>query len=134
MKLPLAKQSQFASLRSSLSLRMVHLQRSLTWDQVAPSTRQVEQAILEAISTILRLPTASGPNGARLTSSSVLEQMVLPLRHGGFGLRMTSLLEADAALLSGAATAQAALDGGKDSCLPFDGGRRHSLLAVWQRV
>jgi hypothetical protein len=134
MKLPLAKQSQFALLRSSLSLRMVHLQRSLTWDQVAPSTRQVEQAILEAISTILRLPTASGPNGARLTSSSVLEQMVLPLRHGGFGLRMTSSLEADAALLSGAATAQAALDGGKDFCLPFDGGRRHSLLAVWQRV
>ena len=58
---------------------MVHLQRSLPWDQVAPSTRQVEQVVLEAISTIFRLPSAIGPEGAREASTTVLQQMVLPL-------------------------------------------------------
>ena len=60
--------------------------------------------------------------------------MNLPPRLGGFGLRMTSSLEADAALLSGAAMAQAASNGDKYFCLPFNGGRRQSYLAVWQRV
>ena len=134
MKLPLATQSQFVLLRSSLSLRMVHLQRSLPWDQVAPSTRQVEQAVLEAISTIFRLPSAIGPEGARVASTTVLQQMVLPLRHGGLGLRMTSSIEADAALLSGAAMAEAAMYGGKDTCMPFNGASRPPLLEVWRRV
>ena len=85
MNLPRAEQYQFSLLHLSVSLRMVHLQRSLPWDQVAPSTQQEEQAILRAISTIFRLSIATCPNGARLTSSSVLELKVLPLlRHGGF--------------------------------------------------
>ena len=60
--------------------------------------------------------------------------MVLALRHGGFGLRMTSPVEADAALLSGVAMDQADFNGGIYFYLPFDGGHRISLLAVCQRV
>ena len=113
---------------------MVHLRRSLPWDQVAPSTRQVEQTILTAVFIIFRLQIATSPSGARLTSSSVWDQRVLPLRHGDFGLQMSSSVQADAALLSGAAMAQAASNGSKDTCIPFNGGCRLSLLAVWQRV
>ena len=44
----------------------------------------------------------------------------MPLRHGGFGLRTTSLREADAALQCGvAAMDQAALNGGTGLYLPF---------------
>ena len=43
-------------------------------------------------------------------------------------------IEADAALLSGAAMAEAAMYGGKDTCLPFNGARRPPLLEVWRRV
>ena len=60
--------------------------------------------------------------------------MVLPLRHGGLGLRMTSSIEADVALPYGAAMAEAAMYGGKDTCMPFEVARRLPLLEVWRRV
>ena len=134
IKLPLTTQSQFILLRSFLFLRMVHFQRSLPWDQVAPRTRQVDQTILEAMSTILCLSSAIAPDGAQLASSTVLQQMVLPVRHGRMGLRMTFSIEAGAALLSGAAIAEAALYGGMDTCLHFNGARQLPWLEVWQRA
>ena len=79
---------------------------------------------------MFRLPSTIGPEGARVASTSVLQQMVLPLRHGGLGLRMTSSIEADAALLSRAAMAEAALYGGKDTCMPFNGARWLPLVEV----
>ena len=63
--------------------------------------------------------------------------MVLPLRHSGLGLRMSSSIEADAALLSGVAIAEVTmyvhsnLYGGKDTCLPCNGARRLPLLEFW---
>ena len=77
-----------------------------------------------------------GLNGARLASSTVLQKMALPLRHacGGLGLWMTSSNEADTAFLPDAAVAQAALYGGMDTCLPFNGACWLPLLDVWQRV
>ena len=63
-KLPLATQSHFVLLRSHLSLRIFHLQRSLPWDQMAPSIHRVQQAIFEALSTGFRLPSAMGPDVA----------------------------------------------------------------------
>ena len=49
-------------------------------------------------------------------------------------MRMTSSIEGDAALLSGAAMAEAAMYRGKDTCMPFNGARRLPLLEVWRRV
>ena len=43
-------------------------------------------------------------------------------------------MEADVALLASAAIAEAALHGGMDTCLPFDGARRLPLLEVWGQV
>ena len=47
---------------------------------------------------------------------------------------MTSSIEADAALLSGSAMAEAAMYGAKDTCTPFNRARRLPLLEVWRRV
>ena len=71
VNLPLARQFQFSLLRASFSPKMVHLQRSLLWHQVTPSTCQVEQAIIEAISTMFRLPIA-------------MDQMALDTRQAWF--------------------------------------------------
>jgi hypothetical protein len=60
--------------------------------------------------------------------------MALPLRHGGFGLRRITAVEADAALLSGAASAQVAMAEGPAACRPFEGASRAPLLETWQRV
>ena len=47
---------------------------------------------------------------------------------------MTASIETDAAFLSGAAMAEAALYGGMDTCLPFKGLRWLALLEVWRQV
>ncbi len=82
--LPLAKQSQFLLLRASLSVRMAHFLRTVRWRSLATPTRRVEQAILSAAAAIFRLPHASGPAGAALASGSEIDQLLLPIRHGGF--------------------------------------------------
>lgn len=134
MRLPLPKQSQFALLRGSLSLRMQFLQRTLPWTHLAAPTRRVEQSILEAVASIFRLPSAAGPTGACVPSGREAQQLSLPLRHGGFGLNFSSALQADAALVSGASMAQSALTGSMAALLPFEGRARAPLVAVWQRV
>ena len=60
--------------------------------------------------------------------------MTLPLRHAGMGLRAVQAIEADAALVSGAAKAEAAVANGPDSCKPFSGASRPGLHTTWQRV
>ena len=134
MRLQLPKQSQFALLRASLSLRMAHLQRNLPWAQVVESTRAVEGAILEAAAAVFHLPACDDPARACGTAGREREQMTLPLRHGGFGLRVVTAVEADAALASGAAKAQAAMAQGPAACRPFEGASRAPLLETWRRV
>ena len=134
MRLPLALQSQFALLRASLSQRMAHLMRTVLWPQLQADTSRVEQAILGAVAAIFRLPTPGVAANATTASDRALEQMKLPLRHGGFGLRSVSALEADAALVSAAAKAQAAVATGPEACHPFTGAARPPLLAAWHRV
>ena len=126
MRLPLLKQSQFVLLRSSLSARMLHLLRTTPWAQLEDATREMERAICDAVATIFRLPE-QGADRAR-------EQMTLPLRHAGFGLRKVQAVEADAALLSGAARAQAAMCDGPEACQPFSSAARPALLAAWHGV
>ena len=100
MTLPVTTQSQFVLLCSTLSLKMVHLQRLQPWDQVPRSACQLDLAIIKAMSPIFHFPSAIGSDGARLASRTALRQMVRPERHRGLGLWKTSSLEADAALLS----------------------------------
>ncbi|MES2940453.1 MAG: reverse transcriptase domain-containing protein, partial [Pseudomonadota bacterium] len=126
MRLPVAKQSQFVLLRASMAPRMAHLLRTVRWELLEPSTRAVERAVSDAVADIFRLPER-GAERAR-------QQMTLPLRHGGLGLRVVQAVEADAALLSGAAKAQAAMLDGPEACRPFCGASRPPLLARWPAV
>jgi len=147
MALPLAAQTQFVILRMSLARRMTHLLRSVPWARLASSMRRVEQAILSAVAAIFRLPcsAAAGPAGARMPACLELQQLTLALRHGGFGFRATTAVEADAAFLAGASRAQAAMLGDPDapptdphppsSFRPFDeAASRASLLTKWRAV
>jgi hypothetical protein len=133
MTLPLAKQSQFVLLRASLAVRMNHLLRTVPWEQVCESMGAVETAIQSAVAAIFRLPAAADPTSVLVAPQPKL-QIKLPLRHGGFGLRTITSIEAEAALLSGAAMAQANLVEGLPECRPFDGLMRPTLLAAWHRV
>lgn len=132
--LPLSKQTQFLLLRSSLGARMVHLQRTVEWSHLAPSTRRAELAVLSAAAEIFRLPMGAGPGGSLPVPGRELEQMLLPIRHGGFGLRSSTALEADAAFLSGAAAAQLVMADALRQFRPFHTMRAAQLRNQWQRV
>ncbi|NJN00175.1 MAG: hypothetical protein HC793_00355 [Aquincola sp.] len=132
MSLPLSKQTQFLLLRASLSVRMAHLQRTVEWRQLAASTTRVEQAVISAVAQIFRLPAGQGPGGAAPVPSRALEQMLLPIRHAGFGLPSSSALGAQAAFLSGAASAQLVMKDAPQMFRPFDGPNREAFLTSWQ--
>lgn len=136
--LPLAKQSQFLLLRASLSVRLAHLQRTVEWPTLAPATRRLEQAVLAAAAGLFKLPTGHGPAGLPglppVAGGPELVQLQLPTRHGGFGLRATTEVEAHAAFLSGVASAHLVLAEGPEQFRPLAGARRAPLLALWQQV
>jgi hypothetical protein len=126
MRLPLRKQSKFILLQRSMSLRMAHLMRTMPWEQAGPSTQRVEAAICDAVQAIFKVP----PHGVHRER----DQMLLPLRHAGLGLRLVQPIEADAALVSGAAKAHAAMVSAPGALQPFSGAARAPLLEAWQRV
>lgn len=132
--LPLSKQTQFLLLRASLSVRLAHLQRTVPWRQLAVSATRVEQAVLWAAAQIFRLPAGQGPGGSAPVPSQELEQMLLPIRHAGFGLPSSSELGAKAAFLSGAASAQLVMKNAPQMFRPFDGPNRGALEASWQEL
>jgi hypothetical protein len=147
MALPLAAQTQFVILRMSLARRMTHLLRSVPWARLASGMRRAEQAVLAAVAAIFRLPceAAAGPAGSRMPACPELQQLTLALRHGGFGFRAATAVEADAAFLAGASRAQAAMLGHPgaaptdprppSSFRPFDeASSRASLLATWRAL
>lgn len=133
-ELPLPKQSQLLILRLSLAARMLHLQRTVDWELLAPATRRVEDGLVTAAARIFRLPTGEGPAGCAPVASPKVAQLLLPVRHGGFGLRVTSQVEAKAAFLAGAATAQRVMAEGPSEFRPFDGPARPALLQRWHDV
>ena len=133
--LPLSKQTQFLLLRMSLNVRMVHLQRTVKWRHLAPFTARCEQAVIAASAAIFRLPAGPGQDGFPVPlPSPQLAQMLLPVRHGGFDLRVFTELDATAAFLSGAAAAQLVMAEAPQMYRPFDGPAVAQLRTDWQRV
>jgi hypothetical protein len=132
--LPLSTQTKFLLLRASLGVRMVHLQRTVEWRFVAASTRGVETAVLSAAAELFRLPGGDGPGGYAPAPGRELDQLQLPIRHGGFGLRASTELDAHAAFLSGAASAQLVLAEGPRQFRPFDNVGVTRLRQTWQRL
>jgi hypothetical protein len=132
--LPLSKQTQFLLLRGSLSHRMAHLQRTVDWRHLAASTMCAEQAVISAAAEIFRLPAGEGPWGRAPLPCRALEQLLLPTRHAGFGLRISSARGAKAAFLSGAASAQLLMKDAPQVLRPLDGPNRAALLTSWHEL
>jgi hypothetical protein len=135
MDLPLSKQTQFLLLRASLSVRMAHLQRTVKWELLGASVSRVEQAVISAVAKIFRLPEGPGAGGnAPSPHGLLMEQLRLPIRHAGFGLPRASELGAQAAFLSGAASAQLVMQDAPQMFRPFDGPDREDFLTSWQEL
>jgi hypothetical protein len=68
-----------------------------------------------------------------MQSDPVVAQLALPLRFGGFGLRLTTLLEADAAFLAAAGAADVAMRPASPPFRPFNPASPHcaALIARW---
>jgi hypothetical protein len=88
-----------------------------------PPVRRLEARIRDAVAAILRVPAAAAAARA---------QLALPLRHGGFGIRVLTPEVADTAYLAAAALAQAAVT--RPAFQPFTGALRGRLAVLWERV
>jgi hypothetical protein len=122
-QLVLPAQSVLLLLRRSHQHRMGHLVRTVPWALCEPHVRRVERRILDAVSSLFRLPYSAVDARA---------QLALPLRHGGFGLQVMSARVADAAFLAAAALAQAVVQ--HPPFRPFNGASRGRLAPLWARV
>ena len=134
MGLPLPKQTQFQLLRQSFAVRLVHHQRTTRWELLAPATRAVEGAVIDAVAGIFHLPCGEGPAGARALPCEALRQVLLPMRHGGFGLRLTSAVEAKAALLAGVAAGHKVVAAGPEVFQRLGGPLGPELQECWDSV
>jgi Reverse transcriptase (RNA-dependent DNA polymerase) len=134
--LPLRVQSQFLLLRLSLAPRLAHLLRTVEWERIAPSVRRLESEVHAAARSLLHMPPAvAGAFGAGDSACArAAAQIALPIRHGGFGLPVVGALEADAARLSAAALAQAAMAAAHPPFRPLDGRLRAGFVGAWERV
>ena len=81
--------------------------------------------VYDAIFVLMQLTTQCG-----FLLVVTLDHMDLPRRYRGLSLRMISSIEADVALLSSAAMAEAALYGAIETCLSSNGARQLPLLEV----
>jgi hypothetical protein len=70
--------------------------------------------------------------GRARREGAVLEQMTLPRRHGGLGLRRISPLEGQAAFVSGAAQTEYAMSSGPAEFRPFQGPSGDKLRLMWE--
>jgi hypothetical protein len=85
--LPLGRQDKFLLLRSSLQARLAHLTRITSWSRLSPHVVATERQVLLAA-----LDLVEHPRPAVMQSDPVVAQFALPLRSGGFGLRLTTPL------------------------------------------
>jgi hypothetical protein len=98
------------------------------------STSGVETAVHSAVAQLFRLPGGDGPGGYSPLPGRELDQLQLPFGLGGFGLQTSSELDAHAAFLSGAASAQLVMAGGVRQFRPFDNAGVARLRQIWRRV
>jgi hypothetical protein len=126
--LPLGKQDKFLLLRSSLQARLTHLTRITPWSRLSPHVAAAERQVLLAA-----LDLVEHPPPAEMQSNPVVAQLALPLCSGGFGLRLTTPLEADAAFLAAAGAADVAMRPAPPIFRPFNPASPHcaALISRW---
>ena len=132
----LPAQDAFLLLRSSLSSRLIFLQRAVPATAAMPPDHPIRAAHLAAADDI----TAAALAFARLEGSALLppaarELMQAPLRHGGFGMYRCGADDLAAAYLSSAALAHKALQAAPSQLRPFASDASRAPLAVtWQSL
>jgi hypothetical protein len=89
--LPLGRQDKFLLLRSSLQARLTHLTCITPWSRLSPH--------VAALAPVEHRPPAA------MRSHPVVAQLIIPLRSGGFDLRLTTPLETDPSFLAAASAA-----------------------------
>jgi hypothetical protein len=124
----LGKQDKFLLLRSSLQVRLTHLTRITPWSRLSPNVAAAERRVLLAA-----LDLVEHPPPADMQSDPVVAQLALPLRFVGFGLRLTTPLEADAAFLAAAGAADVAMRPAPTPFHPLNPASPHfaALVARW---
>ena len=127
LDLPLAAQDKMLLLRMSLSRRLAHLTRTVSFDTVGGAIEKLDAAVEIAACDI---------GGIDHEDLGIIAtwQLHAPLRHGGIGLHTTDALEASAAFLAGAAIAQNTLKAAPEVLQPFKGQRGERLREQWGQL
>jgi hypothetical protein len=125
VSLPLGRQDKFLLLRSSLKVRLTHLNRITPWPQLYPHIAAAERQVLLVAPDLVEHPPP-----AAMRSDPVVAQLELPLRSGGFGLRLTTPLEADAAFMAAAGAADVAMRPVPSLFRPFNRASPHCAVFV----
>ena len=110
--LPLQGQHRLILATRSLQKKLTHLARCVPWQQIEAAITQLERRTEDVLLGLAGTERDSVP-------AECLVQMGLPLRHGGLGLEQFDAHKADAALVAGAAVAQAALTAAPELMQPF---------------
>ena len=139
VQLPLSVQAQFLLLRASLQVRMAHLMRTVPHQELAQHMRRADAAVWRGVAAVLDLPpgvvefgtTMEGPDAESIRLG---KQMMLPLRHGGLGMRVQSDEVSDAAYVAGAGQAEVNLEGRPAALCPLQGVSGAALRARWAGV
>jgi hypothetical protein len=127
MDLQLPAQDKLLLLRKSLQVKVVHFARCVPYDLAAPALQKSEAAVKSAVLSLI----------GRLEDDIDVEQLYLPLRHGGLGLqRMTELdgVVCRAGYLAAASLTQTALAAGAEGFQPLSAAAGGDLAACWQQV
>lgn len=127
------KQVKYQVCRMSLSARLRHFQRTLPWALIEEATGALDRGIINAVASMLSIEQIAGPTCFSDLPQS-LQQLALPFRHGGFGLRLTSGTEAEAAFFSGVGAAHQVMRGGPTAFQTLDGAPAEALQRRWEAL
>ena len=119
----LSAQDHFLVLKSSLQMRGAHLPRVIPCAQAQPAVDKLERKVATAAGEIMQRPELADAQA---------DQLTLPLRFGGMGIRATDTNVAKASFLSAAAMTQAVMLTGPARFRPFAGHGAEGLRQDWR--
>ena len=118
---------------------MVHLMMKEPREALATQMRRMDAAVWRAAAAVLDLSQAVGEYGADKESPdkacrTLGRQMILPLLHGGLGLRMQSDKVSDAAFVAGAGQGECYVKGRPATLCPLQGPSGASVRERWSSL
>ena len=130
MDLDVRTQDQLLLLRKSLQLRFAHMTRGAKWEHIREALEMVQSEVLDATAELV----GSEGSVAEHFRAETRQQMCLPLRCGGLGIRQESESSCDAAFLAAAALTEKAMQNGSESTKPFANESGADMRAMFQSL